>query len=468
MSTDGLLPAAWRIKMVEKIHRSTRDQREKWIQNANYNLFNLRSYQVFIDLLTDSGTGSMSDHQWAALLTGDETYAGSSSFTRLHDKVKTLFGFDKVLPVHQGRAAEHALFAVLVKEGDVVPGNSHFDTTRAHIEYRKAKAVDCPMDDAFCVKSCDKFKGNVNIKKLRSVLDTNRGRVPLILVTITCNKSGGQPVSIDNMRQIKDLANRDRIPVIFDSARFAENAWFIQKREPGYHNKSIQEIVREMYKYADGMMMSGKKDGLVNIGGILAMRSTEWFKKASDYVFLFEGFTQYGGLAGRDMDALAVGLSEVTDLDYLDSRIGQVRRFGETLLDADIPVQQPIGGHCIAIDACAFLPLVPRGEYVAQTLAVDLYLEAGVRGVEIGTILDGRDPSTGKNRHPQAEFMRLAIPRRVYMNEHLDLVANALIRIYRRRNAITRGFRISEEAKTLRHFTIRLERLARKEIRYSG
>jgi tryptophanase len=465
---DGLLPAAWRVKMVEKIHPSTPKDRERWITQAGYNLFKLKSEQVFIDLLTDSGTGSMSNLQWAALQRGDETYAGSSSFFRLSNKVKTLFGFEHMHPVHQGRAAENVLFSVLVSEGNIVPGNSHFDTTRAHIEYRNAKVVECPIDDAFDINSPHLFKGNINLQKLERIVETHQGNIPLILLTITCNKSGGQPVSLDNIRKVKKIAVKYNIPVVFDAARFAENAWFIQKREPGYSNNTIEDIVLEMHQYADAMMMSAKKDCLVNGGGILAMRNEEWFRRCSDYVVLYEGFTEYGGMTGRDMDALAEGLHEATGLEYLDHRIGQVRRLGEKLALAGIPVQLPIGGHCVVIDARTFLPLVPRDEFVAQTLAIELYLEAGVRGVEIGTLMNGRDPTTGENRYPKMEFMRLAVPKRVYMNEQLDVVARALIHIYGRRSSIRRGFKILEESKILRHFTVHLERAEKEGMPYTS
>lgn len=468
MRSNRLLPEAWRVKVVERIRPSTRDEREEWISSVGYNLFNLRSDQVFIDLLTDSGTGAMSDCQWSALMRGDETYAGSASFYRLQDIIQELFGFEFMLPVHQGRAAENALFSALVKDGNVIPGNSHFDTTRAHIEYRKAVAVDCPIAEAFQVDCYHPFKGNLDLEKLEAVLEANIGNVPFIVVTITCNKSGGQPVSLENIREVSALAKKYGVPVVMDSARFAENAWFIKQREAGYKDCSIKDIVREVYEYADGMVMSGKKDALVNIGGFLATKHKSWYDDAANYVILHEGFKTYGGLAGRDMDAMAVGLDEVTDIDYLNCRIGQVHRLGQNLLEAGVPAQQPIGGHAVVVDASAFLPRVPKEEFVAQTLAVELYLEAGVRGVEIGTLLMDRDPNTGENRFASAEFLRLAIPRRVYSNDQLALVSNALIDLYSRRFMIRRGFNIVEEAKTLRHFTLRLERCteaAKKEVK---
>lgn len=449
----------YRIKMIEPIYRSTREERETWMKEAKFNLFNLSSNKVYIDLLTDSGTGAMSDKQWAAIMTGDESYAGSSSFYNLKSVVKDLFGFDYFLPVHQGRAAENVLFSVLVKSGDVVPGNSHFDTTKGHIEFRKAKAIDCTIDEAFCTELEHPFKGNINLDKLTKVLDENpKEKVPMIIVTVTCNTSGGQPVSMQNMREVKAIAQRYGIPVVYDSARFAENAWFIKQREEGYADKSIKEIVREMYSYADGMTMSSKKDGIVNIGGILAMHNESWFQQASTFNIMYEGYLTYGGMAGRDMNALAQGLDEATEADYLEARISQIEHLGNQLIEAGIPIQRPIGGHAIFVDAAKFLPNVPKEEYIAQTLAVELYLEAGVRGVEVGTILADRDPVTREDRYPGNEFLRLAIPRRTYTNNHMDVVATGLINIFKRRNEITKGFRITKEAPIMRHFTVELER----------
>ncbi len=450
----------YRIKMVEPIYRSTREEREAWIRQADYNLFNLRSNQVYIDLLTDSGTGAMSDRQWAAVMMGDESYAGSSSFFNLKDRVKQLFGFDYMLPVHQGRAAENVLFSVLVKEGNVVPGNSHFDTTKGHIEFRKAQAIDCTIDEAFDTTIYHPFKGNIDVNKLQLVLESYpKEQIPMIIVTVTCNTSGGQPVSMRNLRQIKELAESYDIPVVFDSARFAENAWFIKQREEGYADKSIKEIVGEMYSYADGMTMSSKKDGIVNIGGLLAMRSKEWFDQASVFNIMYEGFLTYGGMSGRDMNALAVGLDEATEADYLEARISQVHYLGNKLIKAGIPVQQPLGGHAVFVDARRFLPAVPKEEYVAQTLAVELYLEAGVRGVEVGTLLADRDPITHENRYPSTEYLRLAIPRRTYTNNHMDVVAAGLINLFNRRDQIIRGFMIEHEAPIMRHFTVGLKKI---------
>lgn len=451
---------SYKIKMVESIRKSTREEREIWIREARYNLFNLRSDQVFIDLLTDSGTGAMSDRQWAEMMLGDESYAGASSYYKLKNAILDIFGFEYFLPTHQGRAAENVLFSTILKEGDIVPGNSHFDTTKGHIEFRKARAIDCTIDEAFKTSVYHPFKGNIDLQKLEHVLKNHpRERIPLIMVTITCNTSGGQPVSMENLRGIRNLADRYGIPVFFDAARFAENAYFIKTREPGYEQKSIREIVREMFQYADGMTMSSKKDAIVNMGGFLAFRNQQWWKKAQVFNIMFEGYITYGGMSGRDMNALAQGLYEGTEFDYLDTRIRQVAYLGQRLTDFGIPVQIPFGGHAIFVDALRFLPHLPREQFPAQTLAVELYLEGGIRGVEIGAILADRDPITRQNRYPELELLRLTIPRRVYTNNHMEYVAVALANIFERRNQITRGFRIVSEAPILRHFTVELERI---------
>ncbi len=451
---------SYKIKMVEPIYRSSRTQREDWIKAANYNLFNLKSEQVYIDLLTDSGTGAMSDRQWAAIMMGDESYAGSSSYFNLKNSINKIFGFDYFLPTHQGRAAENVLFSVLVKDGNVIPGNSHFDTTKGHIEFRNARAVDCTIDEAFDTESTHPFKGNIDLEKLEKVYSTvDTKKIPMVIVTLTCNTSGGQPVSMKNMREIYKLSKEYGIKVVFDSARFAENAWFIQQREEGYREKTIKQIVTEMYSYADAMTMSSKKDGIVNIGGFMAMRNEDLYKQASVFNIMFEGFNTYGGMAGRDMNALSVGLNEVTDGHYLGNRIEQVKYLGDKLINWKIPVQKPIGGHAVFIDATKFLKHVPKEEFIAQTLAIELYLEAGVRGVEVGTLLADRDPETKENRYPRLEMLRLAIPRRTYTNNHMDVVAVALKNIFDRRDTITKGFKIKSEAPIMRHFSVELERV---------
>ena len=450
---------SYRIKMIEPIRRSTRAEREQWIREAKYNLFNLKSEYVFVDLLTDSGTGAMSDRQWSEMMIGDESYAGASSFYKFKNAIREITGFEYVLPTHQGRAAENVLFSVLVKEGDLVPGNSHFDTTKGHIEYRRAKAVDCTIDEAFDTTLIHPFKGNVDLAKLEKVLQESGNKVSFIILTITCNSSGGQPVSMENMRAVRQLADKYGKTIVMDSARFAENAYFIKLREEGYQFKSIREIVREMFSYADAITMSAKKDAIVNIGGFIAMREKELYCNSSVFEIMYEGYLTYGGLAGRDLNAIAQGLYEATEFDYLETRIKQVEYLGNKLLDFGIPIQQPVGGHAVFVDAKRFFPHVKKEEFIAQTLAVHLYMEAGVRGVEIGAILADRDPVTRENRYPELELMRLAIPRRVYTNNHMDLVAVALKNIWDRRNTIRNGFRIVKEAPIMRHFTIELEKI---------
>jgi tryptophanase len=449
---------SYKAKMVEPIRRSTREEREIWIKEAKYNLFNLRSEQVFIDLLTDSGTGAMSDRQWSAMMLGDESYAGASSYFKLKETIYSLLGFEHFLPTHQGRAAENVLFSTLVKEGNVVPGNSHFDTTKGHIEFRKAIALDCTIDEAFDTQHEHPFKGNVDPIKLEKALKQYGDRIPFIIITITNNTAGGQPVSMQNLREVRQLANKYGKMVVFDSARFAENAYFIKMREKGYADKSIKAIVKEMFANADAMTMSAKKDAIVNMGGFIAMRSKELFQQASVYNIMFEGFVTYGGMSGRDMNALAAGLDEGTEFDYLDTRIKQVAYLGNRLDEFGIPYQKPSGGHAIFVDATKVLHRIPREEFTAQTLGVELYLEAGIRGVEIGAMMADRDPITRENRYPKLEMVRLAIPRRVYSNNHMDVVAVALKNVWDRRDTITRGLKITYEAPIMRHFTVEMER----------
>lgn len=449
---------SYKIKMVEPIRKSTRQQREQWLKEAKYNLFNLKSDQVFIDLLTDSGTGAMSDRQWAAIMMGDESYAGASSYYNMKNSIKNILGFDYFLPTHQGRAAENVLFSVLVKEGDYIPGNSHFDTTKGHIEFRKAHAVDCTIDEAANTEIYHPFKGNVDPAKLEKFMAEHSNKVPFIIVTVTNNTAGGQPVSMECLRQVRTIANKYNKMVVFDSARFAENAYFIKKREKGFENKTIKEIVLEMYSNADAMTMSSKKDAIVNMGGFIAMRSEKLHQECSVFNIMFEGFITYGGMSGRDMNALAVGLDEGTEFDFLETRIRQVEYLGEKLKEYGVPFQTPAGGHAIFVDANKVLPNIPKEEFRAQTLANELYLEAGIRGVEIGAILADRDPETRENRYPKLELLRLAIPRRVYTNNHMDVVAVALKNVFDRRNQITKGFTITQEAPIMRHFTVHLER----------
>ena len=448
----------YKVKMVESIKRSTVEQRKKWIKKAHYNLFNLSSDKVFIDLLTDSGTGAMSDMQWSALMSGDESYAGSRSFLDLKKTVNKITGYPYFLPTHQGRAAENVLFSVLVKEGNIVPGNSHFDTTKGHIEFRKATAVDCSIDEAFNTTDKHPFKGNIDIDKLKKVFDENPGKVPFVVFTVTCNTSGGQPVSMANIKDVSKLCKSFKIPLIFDAARFAENAYFIKKREKGYEETTIKKIAKEMFSYGDGMTMSAKKDGLVNMGGFIALNNEEVYKQASVYNIMYEGFLTYGGMNGRDMAALAVGLDEATEFDYLESRIEQVAYLGKKLIEFGVPVLQPIGGHAVFLDANKFVPTIPREEYRAQALAIELYIIGGIRGVEIGTVLADRDPFTRKNRYPELELVRLAIPRRTYSLNHMRYIAAVLKNIYDSRDQAKSGYRIVDEAPIMRHFTVKFEK----------
>ncbi|MBQ3248222.1 MAG: tryptophanase [Alistipes sp.] len=450
---------AYRIKMVEPLKKSTRAEREQWLKEAHYNLFGLKSEQVYIDCLTDSGTGAMSDRQWAAMMTGDEAYAGSKSFFELKETINKITGFDYVIPTHQGRAAENVLFSHLVKAGDIIPGNSHFDTTKGHIEFRKAVALDCTIDEAKNTQLEIPFKGEVDIKKLEKALAENAEKIPFIIVTITNNTAGGQPVSMKNLRDVRAVADKYGKRVVFDSARFVENAYFIKTREEGYADKTIKEICKEMFSYADGMTMSSKKDGLVNMGGFIATRHEDWYEGAKRFCIPFEGFLTYGGMNGRDMAALAVGLDENTELETIETRIKQVQYLAAKLDEYGIPYQRPVGGHALFIDADKVLSNIPKEEFPAQTLAIELYLEAGVRGCEIGYILADRDPVTRENRFGGLDLLRLCIARRSYTNNHMDVIAAALKNVYDRRHEITRGVKIVWETELMRHFTVKLERL---------
>lgn len=450
---------SWKIKMVEPIRKSTRQERELWLKEANYNVFQLSADKVYIDLLTDSGTGSMSQGQWAAMMMGDESYAGASSFHNLKNAIKNITGFEYVIPTHQGRAAENVLFSYLVKPGDIIPGNSHFDTTKGHIESRKAIALDCTIEEAKQTQLEIPFKGNVDPKKLEIALAEHADKIPFIIVTITNNTSGGQPVSMQNLREVREIADKYNKPVLFDSARFAENAYFIKVREKGYEDKTIKEIVKEMFSYADGMTMSAKKDAIVNMGGFIATRKKDWFDGAKNFCIVFEGYLTYGGMNGRDMNALAVGLDENTEFEMLETRIKQVEYLASKLDEYGIAYQRPAGGHGIYVDAHSVFPNVPKEEFPAQTLTVELYLEAGIRGCEIGYILADRDPVTRENRFGGLDLVRLAIPRRVYTNNHMDVIAAALKNCKDRADSIKRGVKIAEEAELMRHFTVKLERL---------
>lgn len=450
---------SWKIKMVEPIRKSTRAEREKWLKAANYNVFQLRAEQVYIDCLTDSGTGSMSDRQWSAMMLGDESYAGATSFYKFEEMVRRILGLHYVIPTHQGRAAENVLFSFLVKEGNVIPGNAHFDTTKGHIEARKAFAIDVTTDEAKDAQLEVPFKGNVSLEKLEKVLKENPGNVPFMVLTVTNNTVGGQPVSMENIKATCALCHRYGVPVVMDSARFAENAYFIKTREPGYADKTIKEIVLEMYADADAATMSCKKDAIVNMGGFIATRKEEWYEGAKSFCIPYEGYLTYGGLNGRDLNAVAVGLDENTEFDMLETRIHQVQYLAKKLDEYGIPYQRPVGGHGVFIDADKVLTHVPKEEFPAQTLTCELYLEAGIRGCEIGYMLADRDPVTHENRFGGLDLLRLAIPRRVYTDNHMDVIAAALKNVYDRREQVTRGVAIEWEAPLMRHFTVKLRRL---------
>lgn len=457
MKNNNYQAEYYKIKMVEPLKKTTREYRKNLLKKIGYNLFYLDSKDVFIDLLTDSGTSAMSDSQWSAMMVGDEAYAGSSSFHHLEDAVKKNMGYKYVLPTHQGRAAENILFLIMIKKGDYVPNNMHFDTTKAHILHKKGIPIDVVCDEAFNTTSNYPFKGNIDIDKLKNLIeDKGKDKIPLVMITITCNSGGGQPASMENIKKVRELTNEYNIPFFLDACRFAENAYFIKKREIGYENKSIKEIVLEMMSYSDGCTFSGKKDALSNIGGFLALNDEKLYIEGATWLVLFEGFITYGGMSGRDMEAMAQGLEEVLDENYLETRVKQVEYIGNRLLNAQIPIIQPIGGHAVYIDVGRFLPHISKDNFPGQALAVELYLEAGIRSVEIGTVLAGREPKTGKNIHPKLELLRLAIPRRVYTNVHMDVVANALINIYKRRENI-KGYKFIYEPPRLRHFLARFK-----------
>ena len=446
----------FRIKMVEPIKLTTREQREQLIEAANYNPFLLRAEDVVIDLLTDSGTSAMSSDAWAALMRGDESYAGARSWYRFRDTVKDIFGFEDVIPTHQGRAAEHILFSVMAKPDSIIPNNTHFDTTRANIEFGGAEAVDLLCPEADDLGTRHPFKGNMDTVALEKLVAEKGQRIPLIMVTITNNSGGGQPVSMANIRAISRIAHEAGIPFYIDACRFAENAHFIKRREPGYEYKPPIDIAREMFSYADGCTMSAKKDAFANIGGFLCTNNAELAQRERNILILTEGFPTYGGLAGRDLEAIAVGLREILDEHYLDYRLLSTRYVVQHLDDAGIPVVLPAGGHAVYLDARRFLPHVEPLEYPGQALAVEMYVEAGIRSVEIGTLMFGLDPHTGEEHPSRQDLVRLAIPRRVYTQSHMDYVIEAVQQVWDRRADI-RGMRIVEAPKFLRHFTAHLE-----------
>ena len=450
----------FRIKSVEPIRQTTRVDREQALRDAHYNLFKLKSDDVLIDLLTDSGTGAMSSAQWAGMLQGDESYAGASSFFRLERAVRGITNFKHVVPTHQGRAAERILFGVACKPGHVVPNNTHFDTTRANIEARGAEARDLPIAEGRKPGALHPFKGNMDVEALaRTVDEVGRERVPLVMITVTNNSGGGQPVSMANVRAVSEVCHARKIPFFIDACRFAENAWLIHLRESGYADKSPLQIAQEMFALADGCTMSAKKDGLANIGGFLALNDDDWAQKCKDVLILTEGFPTYGGLAGYDMEAIAQGLHEVLHEDYLRYRIRSIEYLGEKLTTAGIPIVLPTGGHAVYIDAKAMLPHIPPSAYPAQALCVALYLTAGIRAVEIGSVMFGRVRGDGLEDPAALELVRLTFPRRVYTQSHVDYLFEALEHVAKRADQI-RGLKMTWQAPTLRHFTAQFAPLA--------
>lgn len=447
----------FRIKSVEPIRMTTREERERLIMEAHYNLFALHADDVLIDLLTDSGTAAMSAAQWAGMMIGDESYAGSRSWFRFESAVKDLMPFEHVVPAHQGRAAEKILFSIVGGAGKFILSNTHFDTTRANIEFTGAEAVDLVIAEGLDPDLEHPFKGNMDVSRLEAFLSEHEGDVPLVMLTITNNSGGGQPVSLANMRLVRDVCSRHGVPLFFDGCRFAENAYFIKLREEGYAGRSVKEIVREIFSLADGMTMSAKKDALVNIGGWLAMNDDELAAKARTQLILTEGFPTYGGLAGRDLEAIAIGLGEVIDEDYLEYRFASTRYLGRALLDMGVPIVRPVGGHAVYVDAKRLLPEIPPLQYPGQSLAVALYEIGGIRGVEIGSVMFGRQPD-GSEKPARMELVRLAIPRRVYTQSHIDYVIECFEEIVERRDELA-GYTITWEPPLLRHFTSRFARL---------
>ena len=442
----------FRIKSVEPIRWTTRNQREDLLRKAHYNLFLLPADDVLIDLLTDSGTGAMSTHQWAAIMEGDESYAGSKSFERFSSSVAEITGYKHVVPTHQGRAAERILFGITCKKGDVVPNNTHFDTTRANVEFVGAKAVDCVISEGRDPQSKHPFKGNMDVSALEQIITrAGRERIPLVMLTVTNNSGGGQPVSMENVRQVSALCRARRIPLYFDACRFAENSYFIKLREGGYESRSPKQIAQEMFSYGDGCTMSAKKDGMANIGGFLCTNDDLLAQQEKDLLILTEGYPTYGGLAGRDLEAIATGLQEALEEDYLRYRIASTAYLGNHIAEQGVPIVQPPGGHAIYLDARAFLPHVPVSQFPGVALAAELYLEGGIRSVEIGSLMFGAAA--------RMDLVRLAIPRRVYTQSHIDYVVEIILEVWKQRERI-RGLKLSYEAPFLRHFTARLEPVA--------
>lgn len=447
----------FKIKSVEKIAITTEAEREQFIKDAHYNTFYLRSEQITLDFLTDSGTTAMSSKQWAQLMDGDESYAGSKSYYKFENKVKEITGFKHIIPTHQGRAAERILFNVIRADGKVIPNNTHFDTTRGNIEILNMDAVDLPTAVGIDPAAEGDFKGNIDIEKLKALIEEKGAdSIPLAMITITNNSGGGQPVSMQNIRETKELLKQYDIPLFIDCCRFAENCYFIKKREPGYENKSVKEIAFELFSYADGCTMSAKKDGLSNTGGFIGLNDDKLAEKCKTNLIVTEGFITYGGLARRDLEALAVGFDEVLDEKYLEYRVGQVKDLGDQLLAAGVPLIVPTGGHAVYLDAKRFAPHIEPEYFPGQSIAVDLYKRGGIRAVEIGSVMFGKKDENGKHIAPNMELVRLAIPRRVYTKSHIDYTAEAIIETYENRDKL-RKMKITWEPEFLRHFTCKFE-----------
>jgi len=457
-------PEPFRIKSVEPISLLPRDNRIKVLKDAKYNIFKIKAEDIYIDLLTDSGTGAMSNEQWAALMRGDESYAGARSFYRFEDIVREITGKQFIIPTHQGRVAENVFFSSVLKKGDFVPNNTHFDTTRANVMHKGGVAIDMPCPESDGDEEL-LFKGNMDTHRLTQFIEEHGSeKIPVVFMTVTNNSTGGQPVSMSNIKETAEICGRYGIMFFFDCARFAENAYFIKRDEPGYEDRTIKEIAQEMFSYADGALMSAKKDGLANMGGFVALNDENLARKITELLIVIEGFPTYGGMSGRDIDTVAAGLREVTNEDYLAYRIGQMEYFGKLIEQAGAPIVKPTGGHAIFIDAGKFLAHIPKDQFPGQSLTVELYREGGIRGVEIGSLMfGGIDPETGKTFNAPHELVRLAVPRRVYTASHLEFVADIIDRIAKRKDDL-KGYKITREAKLLRHFTVELDEISSSGI----
>jgi len=461
MKKERILAEPFRIKVIEPIKLISREEREKKIKEAYYNAFNLRAEDIYIDLLTDSGTSAMSNKQWSAMMMGDESYAGARSFFHFKEAVQKVLGFKYVIPTHQGRPAESFLFKVLIKKGDIVPFNKPFDTTGAHVVDKGGTTVECVADIADDIKAVVPFKGNIDLNKLKSVINKEgKEKIPFIMLTITNNAGGGQPVSMANLKAVKEIADKNHIPVFIDAARCAENAYFIQQREEGYQNKTIAEIVKEQFTYADGCTMSAKKDPLVNIGGFIGLNDEELYRKILPYIVLNEGFVTYGGLAGRDLEALAQGLYEMVDDDYIAYRVRQVQYLGKQLDDIGVDIVKPIGGNGVYVDAHSFLPHLPLSQFPGDALGIALYLEVGVRGAGMGALGFAKKGKNGEVIYPKMELFRLAVPRRVFTDRHMDVVAEGFRRLVKKRDKI-KGLKLTYEPPILRHFLSRFDLISK-------